>query len=266
MCSAFRSVAGLLAFPGLLFCGSSRVLRICADPNNLPFSSESRDGLENRLASIVAGALDADIEYVWWSERKSFLKNSLNAGRCDAVMGVPTGVPDVLMTRPYYRSTYVTATRRDRKLNVRSLFDDTLDKFRIGVHVTGDDYSPPAQILARRGLTANIVGFSLFGSADEKNPALKLLEAVLSRDIDLAIVWGPFAGYFAKSHDQEVAIRPVSPSQYLGMPFTYDISIAVRKDEHILRDEIDKALAAKRAAVQQLLQQYGVPQVPEDQP
>ena len=240
-----------------------RILRVCADPNNLPFSSQSQPGLENRLVALVAAELGATVEYTWWSERKSFLRNSLNAGRCDAVMGVPSTLDTVAVTKPYYRSTYVTVARADRHLNLHSLLDDALDNCRIGIHVTGDDYAPPAQILARRGLSANITGYPLFGPDNEANPPFKLLDAVQNGEIDVAIVWGPFGGYFAQHSQHALEIHPVSPASYFGTPFTYDISVGVRKDDTALRDEIDRALERKRDQVKLLLEEFGIPLVSE---
>jgi mxaJ protein len=133
-----------------------RILRVCADPNNMPFSNDRREGFENRLAEMIAGKLSAKLEYTWWSERKSFVRNSLDQGRCDVVMGVPATLESITATNPYYRSTYVFVSRQDRKLDITSLDDPRLKNWRIGIHVVGDDYAPPAYALARRGITSNI--------------------------------------------------------------------------------------------------------------
>lgn len=238
--------------------GASR-FRVCADPNNLPYSNRSEQGFENRLASMIAANLGERLEYTWWAERKSFLKNSLLADRCDAVMGVPSNLSSVAVTQPYYRSTYVIVTRRDRNLEVHSLLDDRLAKLRIGVHVVGDDYAPPAQLLARQGLAANLEGFSLFGVDGEPNPPARLIEAVKNGTIDVAIAWGPLAGYFSRDARPALDILPVEPPAYMGVPFSYSISVAVRKDDTNLRDRIDAVLQENRTAVHQLLTDYAVP-------
>jgi ABC-type amino acid transport substrate-binding protein len=167
-----------------------------------------------------------------------------------------------LATRPYYSSTYVFVTRKG--LSISSLADDKLAQLRIGVHVTGEDYAPPAHALAQRGLSANLVGFSLFGQYGEPNPPAKLIEAVRRGDVDVAIVWGPFAGYFAKRGDLE--IKPVMPRAWMGVPFTYGISMAVRPNEQGLHDELDHVLERECGAIQNLLADYGVPTVPESAP
>ncbi len=185
MSSRFLSL--LLAVAPLM-AGDLKTLRVCADPNNLPFSNERGEGFENRLSGLMARALGARLETVWWSERKSLVKNTLDEGRCDALMGVPAGLDSADVTRPYYRSTYVFVSRKDRGLNIASLFDPRLETWRIGIHVVGDDYAPPAFALAHRGISANVKGYSMFGAYGEPNPPARLMDAVEAGDIDVAIV------------------------------------------------------------------------------
>lgn len=237
------------------------VLRVCADPNNLPFSNQQRQGFENKLAELIATELGAKLEYTWWSQRKSFAKNSLDEGVCDAVMGIPASLDSVTATQPYYTSTYVFVSRHDRNLQIRSLDDPRLSEWQIGVPVVGEDYAPPAAALARRGITKNIVGFSLFGTYGEPNPPRKIIDAVARGDIDLAIVWGPFAGFFAKQETTPLDVVPVSPAMFLAVPFTYGISVGVRKGNNALRAKLDGVLQSKAVAIEQILAQYGVPQV-----
>ncbi|HMH55230.1 MAG TPA: transporter substrate-binding domain-containing protein, partial [Gemmatimonadales bacterium] len=159
--------AGLLL--ALLGCGPApkpaRELRVCADPNNLPFSNQRREGFENRLADLIAGELGDTVRYTWQPQRRGFLRNTLNANACDVVMGMPLGSDRVLTTRPYYRSSYVFVSRKDRHLRVRSLDDPVLRKLRIGVQLVGDDYAntPPVHALSRRGIVKNLVGYSVLG-------------------------------------------------------------------------------------------------------
>ena len=242
-----------------------RVLRVCADPNNLPFSNSVGEGLENKLAQIVAHDLGAQVEYTWWAERKSFVKNSLNAGKCDVVLGIPSTIGEVLATRPYYRSSYVFIWRKDQGLNLSSLTDERLSKMRIGIHVVGDDYAPPALAFARQGWSANLVGYSLFGKDGETDPGGELVRAVSTGDIDAAIVWGPFAGYFANRAPDHLAIAPVKPAMWMGIPFTYEISIGVRTGDIALRNELDRALVRECALIQSLLVEYSIPILPEDE-
>jgi quinoprotein dehydrogenase-associated probable ABC transporter substrate-binding protein len=262
----FRCLSALLLFWLSSDAASARVLRVCADPNNLPFSNKAQEGVENRLAELVAGDLKADLKYTWWVERKGFLENSLDANLCDVVMGVPSTIDSVLRTQPYYRSTYVFLARRDRGLNISSLTDPRLEQMRIGMHVVGEDYAPPAHFLARLGVTSQIVGYSLYGAAGEADPPARLIDAVVRGDVDLAIIWGPFAGYFSKRQPVPLAITPVSPDRFLEIPFTYGISAAVRKDNRPLQAEVQASLTRHCRAISALLVKYGIPQVWEDQP
>jgi quinoprotein dehydrogenase-associated probable ABC transporter substrate-binding protein len=246
------------------FGADAHFLRVCADPNNLPFSNQQSEGLENKLAQIVSHDLSLELKYVWFSERKNFLKNSLGAGLCDAVLGVPIDIDDALVTRPYYRSTYVVVTRADRYLKIESLYDPQLKDLRIGVHVLEDDYAPPAHLLAAQGLSGNIVGYSLFGAYGVPNPPARLVDAVAAGVVDVAIVWGPFAGYFARTSATPLSIESVSPNRFQMIPFTYSIGVAVRKGNDALRDAIQNVLDKECSNVQKLLKEYRFPIPRED--
>ena len=242
----------------------ARTLRVCADPNNLPFSNQAGQGFENHLAEVVARDIGATLNYEWWPGREHSLDRSLKAGACDLLFGVPAGMDGVLLTRPYYKSGYVFVSRKDRGVALSSLLDPQLSRYRIGVPVVGEDYAPPAVILARQGLSANIVGFSLYGKKAESNPQARILEALRKGEVDAAIVWGPVAGYFAAKSGAALEIRPVTPEAFSGVPFTYEISAALRKDQLILKDKVDQALARECSAIQALLLDYHVPLLAEE--
>jgi mxaJ protein len=144
---------------------ADRYLRICADPNNLPFSNQRLEGFENRLAELIARELHATVQYTWWAQRRGFFRNTLKAGACDVVLGVPHRFELALTTSPYYRSTYVFAYRKDRPLRVHSFDDPLLHQVKIGVQLIGDDYAntPPAHALASRNLIGNVVGYTVYG-------------------------------------------------------------------------------------------------------
>jgi mxaJ protein len=258
-----------LALPAFA-CGPSpkltagRELRVCADPNNLPFSNSRQEGFENKLADLIAKDLKAKVRYTWWAQRRGFIRNTLNAGKCDVVMGVPSSFELALATNPYYRSTYVFVTRKDRKLNVRSFDDPRLRTLRVGVHLVGDDgaNTPPVHALSSRGVVGNVKGYMLAGDYSKPNPPARLIEAVAKGDVDIAIAWGPLAGYFAKTQSPRLILVPVSPA--IDVPFlpeVYDISLAVRRSDKKLRAELDAVLERERAAIGAILDQYGVPRV-----
>jgi mxaJ protein len=242
-----------------------RELRICADPNNLPFSNSRREGFENKLADLIARDLNARVQYTWWAQRRGFIRNTLNAGKCDVVMGVPSSFELALTTNSYYRSTYVFVTRKDRKLDVRSFDDRRLRTLRIGVHLVGDDgaNTPPVHALSSRGVVGNVRGYMVAGDYSRPNPPARLIEAVTNGDVDIAIAWGPLAGYFARGPRPELKLVPVSPAIDLPfLPEVYDISLAVRRGDKKLRDELDAVLERERDAIAALLREYGVPLVP----
>jgi mxaJ protein len=242
----------------------ARELRVCADPNNLPFSNERGEGFENRLAELVAHEMGATVHYTWWAQRRGFVRNTLRAGTCDLIMGVPSSYELVRVTRPYYRSTYVFVYPKDHPLDLRSFDDEILRTVRVGVHIIGDDYAnaPPAHALSSRGIVSNVVGYSIYGDYSQPNPPARLVEAAANRDVDVAIVWGPFAGYFARRLPVPLEIVPVSPQIDLPfLPFVFDIAMGVRREDEALQQELDEILERRAPEIEALLDEYGVPLV-----
>lgn len=240
-------------------------LRVCADPNNLPFSNERLEGFENRLAEMVARDLGyAGVRYTWWAQRRGFFRNTLNAGLCDVVMGAPRALDLAATTRPYYRSTYAFVTRQDSQLRLRSMDDPALRDRRIGVQLIGDDgaNSPPAHVLSRRGIIRNVVGYTVYGDYSTESPPSRIVKAVASGEIDVAIAWGPLAGYFAARQPVPLEVTPVSaPSDLAFLPFAFDISMAVRRVDRSLMSRLDRFIARRTPDIRRLLREYGVPMV-----
>jgi mxaJ protein len=261
MCSAFRAIL-VLAFGFFVSSiGAQKpILRIAADPNNLPFSNEKLGGFENKIASLIAQELGAQLEYVWHAQRRGFFRETLKEGECDVVMGVPSHFERALTTRPYYRSSYVLVTRTDRGLNVKSLDDPKLRDLRIGVHLIGDDgiNTPPAHALTERGMITNMVGFTLYGDYGQPNPPARIIEAIASGDIDAAIVWGPLAGFFCPRQNVQLRFAPLPKDG--NLPFQFDISIGVKKGKKELRDRIDEILTRRKEDIAAILRDYGVPE------
>jgi mxaJ protein len=245
---------------------TARELRVCADPNNLPFSNEAREGFENRIVELVAKELGANVSYEWWAQRRGNVRETLRAGRCDVIPGIASNLEMLATTRPYYRSAYVFVSRKDRKLALEGFDDPRLQTLRIGVQMIGDDFSntPPAHSLARRGVVQNVRGFMVYGDYATDSPARTIVDAVSKGDVDVAIVWGPLAGYYARASKPALAIQPVSPLIDGPMlPMAFDISMGVRKEDRALRRELDEALERRRGEVRGILAEYGVPVVGE---
>lgn len=246
---------------------SLTALRVCADPNNLPFSNARGEGFENRLATLLAEELGLPLRYTWFAQRRGFVRETLGAGACDVIPGIVASSDRVLVTRPYYRSTYVFVRRTDAPravARVASLDDAALRRLRIGVHVIGDDYTntPPAHALAARGIIERVRGYQLQGDYAQPDPPRALVDAVVRGEVDLAIAWGPLAGWAAR-RGAPVALRPVTPEIDLPfLPFVYDIAMGVRRADVALRDRLDAALARRADDVAALLAEYGVPVLP----
>jgi mxaJ protein len=240
------------------------VLRVCADPNNLPFSNARQEGLENRLAELVGRDLGARVSYTWWPQRRGFFRQTLNAGRCDVVMGVPAGLEILDATRPYYRSTYVFVTRSADSLRLRSFDDPILRRLKIGVPLAGGEEgtTPPVYALARRGLMDRVEGYSLYADYSRPNPPARVLDALARGEVDVAVTWGPLAGYFARREPVRLSVVPVAPAvEPSGVPFTFAIALGVRKGDERLRLALDRVLARRQREIEQILDDYGVPRV-----
>ena len=241
-----------------------RTLRVCADPNNLPFSNERLEGFENKLAGLIARELRATVRYTWWPQRRGFIRNTLAAGACDVVMGVPRSFELALTTKPYYRSTYVFVSRKDRGLRVRSFDDPMLRRVTIGVQLVGDDYAntPPAHALTTRGIVRNVVGYTVYGDYREPNPPARIIAAVARGEVDIAVVWGPLAGYFAHRATVPLELIPVAPEvDGPFLPLVFDISMGVRRGDHTLRKALEWVIHRVRPQIDSLLEAYGVPRV-----
>jgi mxaJ protein len=239
-------------------------LRVCADPNNLPYSNRRGEGFENKIAERLARALGAELTYTWWPQRRGFLRNTLAGGACDVVIGVPAGLDAVAHTAPYYRSSYVFLQRPGGR-RIRSFDDPALRRIRVGIPLIGDDgvNPPPENALARRGIVDNVVGYAVYGDYDRPDPPLELLQALVRGEIDVAAAWGPQAGYFARRHRGGLTLTPIASSGDDGVPLVFDITVGVRrgKNDDDLRRRLDRALREQRGAIRKILDDFGVPRV-----
>ena len=243
-----------------------RILRVAADPNNLPFSNNRLEGFENRIAELIARELNRKLEYQWHAQRRGFFRETLKNGDVDLVVGVPAHFDMALTTVPYYRSSYVFVTRRDRHLHVSSFNDPELHNVNVGVQLIGNDGvdTPPAHALAARGIINNVIGFTLYGDYSQGNPPARIIDAVANGDIDIAVVWGPLAGYFAKQSKVPLELVPVNPGKDGPLRFAFDVSLGVNKREPELRDELNKFVTDHGEEIDRILNEYNIPRVPRD--
>jgi len=249
-------------YPGAAPAQTSSALRVCADPNNLPFSNRAGQGFENKLAQMLGSWMGKPVEYTWAMQQKQFLRDTLDANRCDVVMSLPTEDKEALTTDPYYRSTYALVYRANARYRLKSLDDPRLHKLVIGVHAIGDDWAdlPSGSVLAHRGIVSNVHLYKLFSDFGRPNPAADLMEAVAKGDVDVAIAWGPLAGYFATREPVKLTVVPIT-DVHTVLPFEFSISMAVRHGDTALRDKLNAFLRQKHGAIEALLTGYGVPQL-----
>jgi mxaJ protein len=240
------------------------VLRVVADPNNLPFSNDKGEGFENKIAELIARDLGGRVEYTWWAQRRGYIRNTIRHGDSDVVIGVPQDLDALLTTRPYYRSSYVFVSRADRNLNIQSFDDASLRHLKVGVQLVGEDgaNSPPAHALGKRGIVDSVVGYSVYGDYRQPNPPSRIIDAVASGEVDVAVVWGPLAGYFAQSQPAPLRITPVKEQQDGAFPLAFNMSVGVRRGNKPLRDRIDQVLVARQQEIARILDDYHVPPAP----
>ena len=232
-------------------------LRVCGDPENLPYSNERLEGFENRIAAVVAAELGATPVYAWWPHQRGLVRNTIDAGTCDVIFGVPEGLDFVLWTKPYYRSSYVLAYRSGRGYDLRSLDAPELQALRIGVHVN----TPPEESLARRGLLDNVSTYSLFfDPRGDRDRPRKLLDDLVAGTVDVAVAWGPLAGYAATTSDAPLELVPLADEP--GVPLSFDISMGVAKGNDALKDRLEAAIDRRQSEILAILEEYGVPVVP----
>lgn len=244
-------VAGVNAEPAL---------RVCADPDNLPYSHADGSGFENRIAQLLASDLGLPLQYAWLPDRRGFVRKTLGARQCDLIVGVPADFERTLNTRPYYRSSYVLV--RGAGTAVRDFHDPRLRQWRIGVQVVGDDMAatPPGHALVQVGAIANVVGFPLAGA---EPAAARMVHALDNGELDAAFLWGPQAGYYARAAQRPLQLQRVEPPGVAATQrFEFAIAMGVRRGDTALRDRIDAWLVRRRPDIERILADYGVPLLP----
>jgi len=242
---------------------TSGVLRVCADPDNMPASNQKGEGYENKIAELVAKEWHSTVDYAWWPIRRGFFARALNGRYCDVAMTAPAGLDMAATTKPYFRSAYYIVYRKDSGLNLTSLDDPTWKKLKIGVNLLNADAenTPPAMALSAHGVVGNLVGFPTFFSEGGDRPE-DIVEAVVKKTIDAAIVWGPIAGYFAKQSGVPLVLNPILADSVTGIPFAFDIAMGVRRRDRDLRDSLQSVIESKRSEIEAILRDYAVPLLP----
>lgn len=245
------------------------LLRVCADPDNMPLSNDKGEGFENKIAELVARTWDSKLQYVWWPVRRGYFGRGLNGKYCDIAIEAPGALDMTAVTKPYYRSGYYFLSRKDHGLgDLTSLSDPRLKKLTIGFQTLNSDGedAPPIMALSRYGVVGNTRGYNSFYS-DLSRPG-DLVNGVAKKEVDVAIVWGPQAGYFVKRSPVPLVMVPLAERDSLtDYPFRFDLAMGVRRRDRELRDSLNRVIEAKAPEIQAILKQYNVPTFPvKEQP
>jgi len=244
-------------------------LKVCQDPNNLPFSNDDKQGIENRIAELFGKALGLPVTYFSYPQRFAFVRNTIRfklPGQdypCDIMLGVPAGFDQVSVTKPYYRSTYALVLPRGKGMDqvtsgpdFLSLPADKLKSLRIGIY----DRSPASDWLVKHQLVDQGVPYKILNADPAQYPGEIIEKDLASGKIDAAIVWGPIAGFFAQ-RVKSPGLMVVPLKSEPGVQFDYEMAMGVRYGEREWKQQIEALLVSKRAEIQAILTEYGVPLV-----
>ncbi|WP_405044853.1 substrate-binding domain-containing protein [Methylocystis echinoides] len=237
-----------------------KVLRVCADPNNLPFSNEKGEGFENKLAELLAQKLHKELAYTFYPGATGFVRNTLNAHLCDVILGMPQGNDLVQPTNPYYRTTYAIVTRAGSDLDgVENLDDPRLKdkKGRIGLIAN----TPPGNILAKNGMIGLVKPYALMVDTRVESSTAQMIRDLEKGDIDVALLWGPIAGYYAKKSGAKLTVTPLAETP--GTRMAFRIAFGVRHSDQNWKRELNTLLAQNKADIDKILADYGVPTIDE---
>ena len=232
-------------------------LRVCADANNLPFSNDKGEGFENKIADLLAGDLGVPVHYTWFPDTVGFIRNTLGARKCDLIIGTAAGNELVQNSNPYYRSTYAFIYRADAHA-VTSIDDPVLQSTSIGI-IAG---TPPVTLLMQKGLLGHLRSYQLLVDTRFNAPGHDLVHDVATGAIDVGIVWGPIAGYYAKQETPPLVVTPLVAHQG-PMPLDFRITMGMRANEPNWKRTINDLIRKKQKEIDQILLSYGVPLLDE---
>jgi len=228
--------------------------RVCSDPSNLPFSNDKGEGFENKIAELLATKLGVPLKYIWYPNSIGFLRNTLRVRRCDIVMGIVTGADLVQNTNPYYRSVYVMVTRKADNITADKIEDPQLKSLKIGLTAG----APPADIAAKNGLAANIKPYDLYVDTRNQTPGKDMINDLANKQIDVAILWGPIAGYFAAQHGDELKVTPLL-NEPKSTRMEFFITMAVRPGENKWKNDINALIRENQPEIAKILNDYHIP-------
>jgi quinoprotein dehydrogenase-associated probable ABC transporter substrate-binding protein len=229
-------------------------LKVCADPNNLPFSDEKKEGFENKIAELIGAELGLSVDYTWFPQVTGFVRNTLRARLCDLVTGTVAGDEVMQTTNPYYFTTYVMFYRSDKGLALEGLQDPRLIGLRLGV-VAG---TPPADLLVRHDLMSHTRPYALMVDTRAESPTHQMVQDVVDGTIDVGFLWGPIAAYYRKRDDLPLTLAPLKDEPGAAR-MEYHIAMGVRANEPEWRRRINAAILKRQDEITAILRDYGVP-------
>jgi len=264
LCAIGAAVAGMIVSGKLLAQALERpewslelidpkVLRVCADPHNMPFSTEKGEGFENKLAELFAQKLGKGLSYAWYPQATGFVRNTLAAHKCDLIMGAPQGDDVVQVTNPYYRSAYALVFKEGLD-GVDTLSDPRLKGKRIGV-VAG---TPPGNNMATNGLMANAKPYPLVIDTRVDSSAAAMMRDLATGEVDAGVLWGPMAGYYARQASAAVTVVPLV-RETSGPRLAYRIAMGVRHSDQEWKRLLNRLIRESQPAINKLLLSFGVP-------
>ena len=239
----------------------AKVLRVCADPNNLPFSNEKGEGFENNIAQYLAKKINKELAYAFYPGATGFVRNTLNAHLCDVILGIPQGNDLVQPTNPYYRTTYAIVTRVGSDLEGLTTLDDPRLKskqHRIGLVAN----TPPGNILAKEGLLSAVKPYPLMIDTRFDSSSATMIRDLEAGEIDVALLWGPIAGYYVKNAKTKLNLAPIQETA--GTRMAFRVAFGVRHSDQIWKRDLNQFIGQNKSELEKILIDYGVPLIDEN--
>ena len=239
----------------------AKVLRVCADPNNLPFSNEKGEGFENKIAEYLAKKINKELAYAFYPGATGFVRNTLNAHLCDVILGIPQGNDLVQPTNPYYRTTYAIVTRAGSDLEGLTTLDDPRLKskqYRIGLVAN----TPPGNILAKEGLMGAVKPYPLMVDTRFDSSSATMIRDLEAGEIDVALLWGPIAGYYVKNANTKLKLAPIQETS--GTRMAFRVAFGVRHSDQIWKRDLNQFISQNKSELEKILIDYGVPLIDEN--
>lgn len=239
----------------------AKVLRVCADPNNLPFSNEKGEGFENKIAEYLAKKINKELAYAFYPGATGFVRNTLNAHLCDVILGIPQGNDLVQPTNPYYRTTYAIVTRAGSELEGLTTLDDPRLKskqHRIGLVAN----TPPGNILAKEGLMSAVKPYPLMVDTRFDSSSATMIRDLEAGEIDVALLWGPIAGYYVKNARTKLNLAPIQETA--GTRMAFRVAFGVRHSDQIWKRDLNQFISQNKSELEKILIDYGVPLIDEN--